>query len=152
MVAQTSDRIEKQINLRAPRSRVWRALTDARDFGTWFGVVLENDFRPGVSVSGRITIPGFENVTFNLAIERMDPEHYFSYRWHPYAIDPKVDYSAEPTTLVEFRLDEVATGTRLTVTESGFDRIPLARRAEAFRMNTGGWEAQLKNIERYVSA
>jgi uncharacterized protein YndB with AHSA1/START domain len=152
MVAQTSDRIEKQINLRASRSRVWRALTDARDFGTWFGVVLENEFRPGASVSGRITIPGFEHVTFNLDVERIEPEPYFSYRWHPYAIDPKVDYSKEPTTLVEFRLDEVATGTMLTVTESGFDRIPLARRAEAFRMNSGGWEEQMKNIERHVSA
>jgi uncharacterized protein YndB with AHSA1/START domain len=152
MVAQTSDRIEKQITLRAPRSRVWRALTNAQDFGTWFGVVLENDFRPGASVSGRITIVGFENLAFNLDVERIEPEHYFAYRWHPYAIDPKVDYSQEPTTLVEFQLEEVKEGTKLTVTESGFDRIPLARRAEAFRMNSGGWEAQIKNIERYVSA
>jgi uncharacterized protein YndB with AHSA1/START domain len=152
MVAQTSDRIEKQITLRAPRSRVWRALTNAEDFGTWFGVVLEDDFRPKRSVSGRITIPGFENTKFQLAVESIEPEHYFSYRWHPYAIDPTVDYSLEPMTLVEFRLDELKEGTRLTVTESGFDRIPLARRAEAFRMNSGGWEAQMKNIERYVTA
>jgi uncharacterized protein YndB with AHSA1/START domain len=155
MVAQTSaqtlDRIEKQITLRAPRSRVWRALTNAEDFGTWFGVVLDSDFRPGSSVSGRITIPGFEHVKFQLSVATIEPERYFAYRWHPYAIDPKVDYSKEPTTLVEFRLDEVPSGTKLTVTESGFDRIPLARRAEAFRMNSGGWEAQLKNIERHVS-
>jgi uncharacterized protein YndB with AHSA1/START domain len=150
--AQTLDRIEKQIMLRAPRSRVWRALTNAEDFGTWFGVVLDGDFRPGSSVSGRITIPGFEQVKFQLSVESIEPERYFSYRWHPYAIDPKVDYSKEPTTLVEFRLDEVPSGTKLTVTESGFDHIPLARRAEAFRMNSGGWEAQLKNIERHVSA
>jgi uncharacterized protein YndB with AHSA1/START domain len=85
-------------------------------------------------------------------IERIEPERYFSYRWHPYAADPNVDYSKEPTTLVEFRLDEVAEGTALTIVESGFDRIPLSRRAEAFRMNEAGWASQVRNIERYVAS
>ena len=150
--AQTSDRIEKQITLRAPRSRVWRALTTAEEFGTWFGVVLDGAFGPKSSLSGRITTKGYEHLLFQLEVQSIEPEHYFSYRWHPYAIDPNIDYSLEPMTLVEFRLEETKEGTRLEVIESGFDHIPLARRAEAFRMNSGGWEAQLKNIERYVAA
>jgi uncharacterized protein YndB with AHSA1/START domain len=147
-----TDRIEKKVVLRAPRSRVWRALTNAEEFGAWFGVKLESAFAEGVSVRGRITIPGYEHVTLDITIEKVDPERLFSYRWHPYAIDPKVDYSHEPMTLVEFRLEEVAGGTQLTVTESGFDRIPLARRAEAFRKNDGGWTQQVKNIERHVAS
>lgn len=147
-----TDRIEKDIVLRAPRSRVWRALTAAEEFGAWFGVKLEGGFSPGARLEGRITIPEYEHVTMDITIEQMDPERLFSYRWHPYAVVPGVDYSSEPTTLVEFRLEEVAGGTRLTVVESGFDRIPLARRAEAFRMNDQGWAAQLKNIERHVTA
>ena len=138
--------------LRAPRSRVWRALTSAEEFGTWFGVALEGPFQPHASVSGRITIPGFEHVTFQVHVESIEPEHYFAYRWHPYAIDPNVDYSVEPPTLVEFKLEEAAGGTKLSVVESGFDRVPLARRAEAFRMNDGGWAEQMKNIERHVAA
>jgi uncharacterized protein YndB with AHSA1/START domain len=152
MVAQTSDRIEKHINLRAARSRVWRALTDAKEFGAWFGVQLDGEFRPKDKVSGRITIKGFENVTFQLEIERLEPETYFSYRWHPYAVDPDIDYSTEPTTLVEFRLeDQAGGGTSLTVIESGFERIPLARRAKAFQMNDGGWAQQMENIARHVA-
>jgi uncharacterized protein YndB with AHSA1/START domain len=149
----STDRIEKTITLKAPRSRVWRAIARADEFGTWFGVKLDGAFSPGAKVSGRITIPGYEHVVMEITIERVDPERLFSYRWHPYAVDPKVDYSGEPTTLVEFHLEDApGGGTKLTVTESGFDRIPLARRAEAFRMNDQGWAAQLRNIERHVAA
>ena len=146
------DRIEKRIVLRAPRSRVWRAISGAGEFGAWFGVKLEGSFAPCARVRGRITEPGYEHVVMDITVERMEPERLFSYRWHPYAIDPEVDYSGEPSTFVEFRLEEVAGGTELTVTESGFDRIPAARRAEAFRMNERGWAEQLKRIERHVSA
>jgi uncharacterized protein YndB with AHSA1/START domain len=148
----STDRIEKTIVLRAPRSRVWRAIATAEEFGAWFGVKLEGAFALGARVRGRITTPGYEHLTMEITIEQVDPERLFSYRWHPNAIDPGVDYSGEPTTLVEFRLDEVAGGTRLTVIESGFDRIPLERRAEAFRENDQGWAEQIKNIERYVMA
>jgi uncharacterized protein YndB with AHSA1/START domain len=148
----TTDRIEKEIVLRAPRSRVWRALANAEEFGAWFGMKLEGAFAPGASIKGLITMPGNELVTIEIAIERMDPESRLSYRWHPYPVESAVDYSSEPTTLVEFQLDEVAGGTQLTVVESGFDRIPLARRAEAFRMNDAGWAEQLENIARYVEA
>jgi uncharacterized protein YndB with AHSA1/START domain len=148
----STDRIEKRVFLKAPRSRVWRAIATAEEFGTWFGVKLEGAFAPGARVSGRITIPGYEHVIMEITIERVDPERLFSYHWHPYAVEPGVDYSGEPTTLVEFRLDEVAGGTELTVIESGFDRIPASRRAEAFRMNDQGWAGQLKNIERHVAA
>jgi len=147
----STDRIEKNIVLRAPRSRVWRAIAGAEEFGAWFGVKLEGAFAPGARVKGRITTPGYEHVIMDITVERIDPERLFSYRWHPYAVQPGVDYSGEPTTLVEFQLEEVAGGTRLTVVESGFDRIPLARRAEAFRMNDQGWGEQLKNIERHVA-
>jgi len=147
----TTDRIEKKVVLRAPRSRVWRAISNASEFGSWFGVKLEGAFAPGACVRGRITSPGYDHLTLEITIERVEPERLLSYRWHPYAIDPAVDYSAEPTTLVEFMLEEVTGGTELTVVESGFDRIPLARRAEAFRMNDQGWSAQIKNIERHVA-
>ena len=151
--ALSTDRIEKNVVLKAPRSRVWRALADPQEFGAWFGVRLEGKkFEPGVRVQGQITVPGYEHVLMDIIVERVDPEHLFSYRWHPYAVEPGVDYSSEATTLVEFRLEEVAGGTELTVVESGFDRIPLARRAEAFRMNDGGWAEQIKNIERHVAA
>jgi uncharacterized protein YndB with AHSA1/START domain len=146
----STDRIEKKILLRSPRSRVWRALTNAQEFGAWFRVDLESDFAEGATVRGKITVPGYEHLTMELRIERMDPERLFSYRWHPYAVSPDVDYSAEPTTLVEFRLEEAAGGTLLTIVESGFDRIPSGRRAEAFRMNDRGWSEQTVNIERHV--
>ena len=152
MTAVVTDRIEKRVVLKADRSRVWRALTDAKEFGTWFGVRLEGGFRQGQPIRGQITHPGYEHATMEIVIERIEPETYFSYRWHPYAIDPKVDYSSEPTTLVEFRLEPATDGTVLTITESGFDRIPLARRAEAFRMNEGGWTGQVRNIERHVGS
>ena len=145
-----TDRIEKHIVLRAPRSQVWRALTRAEEFGEWFGAKLEGAFVPGAHVTGRITIKGYDHVTMGIVIDRVEPEHLFSYRWHPYAVEPETDYSSEPMTLVEFRLQDVPDGTSLTVVESGFDRIPATRRATAFRMNDGGWTAQVKNIERYL--
>jgi uncharacterized protein YndB with AHSA1/START domain len=147
-----TDRIEKQIQLKAPRSRVWRALTDTGEFGAWFGVMLEGEFAEGATTRGRITSRGYDHLTVALVVARIEPERLFAYRWHPYAIDPQVDYSAEPTTLVEFTLEETAAGTLLTVVESGFDRIPAARRAEAFRMNDGGWAAQVANLQRHVDA
>ena len=147
----TTDRIEKRIELRASRSRVWRAISTAEEFGAWFRVNLEGVFAEGATVRGRITHPGYEHVTMEMLVERIEPERYFSYRWHPYAIDPAVDYSPEPTTLVEFILEETEGGTAVTIVESGFDRIPLGRRAEAFRMNDRGWAGQIRNLERHVS-
>jgi uncharacterized protein YndB with AHSA1/START domain len=146
-----TDRIEKQIVLRAPQSRVWRALTSTEEFNAWFGVKLVGAFTPGARVSGLLTVPGYEHLAMEVLVERVDPEKLFSYRWHPYAVDKNVDYSTEPMTLVEFRLAEVPEGTRLTVVESGFDRLPPARRAEAFRMNDRGWADQLKSIQRHVA-
>ena len=145
-----SDRIEKKVLLKAPRARVWRALTDAKEFGQWFGVELAGALSPGARVKGKITHEGYENLPFEITVERMEPERLFSYRWHPYAHDPIVDYSSEPTTLVVFELHESAEGTLLTVVESGFDRIPPARRAEAYRMNDQGWAEQMKSIEKHV--
>ena len=146
-----TDRIEKTVILKAPRSRVWRAITDAKQFGEWFRVKLDGEFTAGATILGKITYPGYENLTMEMAVDRIEPERLFSYRWHPAGVDPKADYSAEPMTLVEFTLEEVTGGTRLTIVESGFDKIPLARRAEAFRMNEGGWTEQIQNIERYVT-
>jgi uncharacterized protein YndB with AHSA1/START domain len=147
----TTDRIEKKITLRAPLARVWRALTNAEEFGAWFRVKWEGPFALGARVKGRITYPGYEHLVADITIERMEPERLFSYRWHPAAVDAKVDYSDEPTTLVEFHLEPAKEGTLLTVVESGFDRIPVARRGEAFRMNDEGWTEQMKNIERHVA-
>ena len=152
MSTPTTDRIEKTLFLRAARSKVWRALTTADEFGAWFGATFEGAFVPGGTVRGRITIPKYEHVTLEITIERVEPEHRFSFRWHPYAVDPNVDYSAEHKTLVEFTLTDATGGTTLTVVESGFDRLPIARRADAFRMNDGGWASQIKNIERYVTS
>jgi uncharacterized protein YndB with AHSA1/START domain len=146
-----TDRIEKKVILRAPRSRVWRAITNADEFGTWFGVKLEGAFSEGAAIRGKITYPGYEHLTMELQVERIEPERYFAYRWHPYAVDPAVDYSAEPSTLVEFLLEDADGGTSLTIIESGFDKIPVERRAKAFRMNDQGWSEQMRNIERHVS-
>ena len=145
------DRIEKKIVLRAPRSRVWRALTDAREFNEWFRVKLRGQFEAGKEISGPVTYPGYEHLIMTAWVERMEPERLFSFRWHPAAIDPKVDYSKEPTTLVEFRLEDAPGGTLLTVTESGFQSLPAARRGFAHDANSGGWEEQLRNIERHVA-
>jgi len=147
---QTTDRIEKRFEVSAKRSRVWRALADAGEFGTWFGMTLDRAFTPGATVLGHLTLKGYEHVTLEMQIDRMEPEGYFSYRWHPYAVDPKIDYSAEPMTLVEFRLEESAGGTVVMITESGFDKLPSSRRAEAFRMNDGGWTSQSKKLASHV--
>jgi uncharacterized protein YndB with AHSA1/START domain len=146
-----SDRIEKRIELAAPISRVWRALTDYRDFGQWFGVKLDGPFAVGRVSRGQITHPGYEHVKWEAVVQKMEPDRLFSFTWHPYAIDPKIDYSEETPTLVEFRLEGTASGTLLLVTESGFDKIPSHRRLDAFRMNDGGWTQQLKNIEKHVA-
>lgn len=147
-----TDRIEKKILLRAPRSRVWRALTDAEEFGSWFGVKLPTGFAVGQQVTGRITHPGYDHLELTVSVEQMDPERLLSFRWHPHAVDPDFDYSKEPTTLVEFRLEAAAEGTLLTVVESGFDAIPPARRDVAFRMNDDGWSTQMENIRRHVTS
>jgi uncharacterized protein YndB with AHSA1/START domain len=147
----TTDRIEKRVVLRAPKARVWHALSDAGEFGSWFGVDFAGaSFAPGATVHGRITYPGYQHLTMEIRIERMQPERLFSFRWHPYAVDPAIDYSKEPTTLVVFELTEVPGGTELSVVESGFDQIPVGRRAEAWRMNDGGWTEQVRNIDRHV--
>jgi uncharacterized protein YndB with AHSA1/START domain len=146
----TTDRIEKRIELKAAPARVWRALTDHREFGAWFGVKLEGPFAPGQRSRGQITYPGYEHVALEAWVEKMEPERLFSFRWHPYAIDPKVDFSKEPTTLVEFTLEKAGSGTLLQVVETGFERIPHGRRAEAFRMNDSGWAEQMANIEKHV--
>ena len=151
MTTQTTDRIEKQIVLDAPRSRVWRALTDSKEFGEWFRMSLEGPFVAGKSVKGRVLHKGYEHMNVEFAVERVEPEHTFTYRWHPYPMDPNYDYSKDPMTLIEFSLEEQKGGTLLRVTESGFDSIPLARRAEALKMHDGGWTGQLKNIERWLA-
>ena len=145
------DSIEKRIELKAPVSRVWRALTDHAEFGAWFGVRLEGPFIPGQIARGRVTHPGYEHVTWQATVQQMEHEHLFSFTWHPYAVDPNVDYSQETPTLVEFRLHPMATGTLLVVTERGFDKIPSSRRLEAFRRNDGGWSQQVRNIERHLA-
>jgi uncharacterized protein YndB with AHSA1/START domain len=167
----STDRIEKQITLRAPVARVWRAIADTREFGRWFGFTLEGDFTPGERMRG--TFAGtIDEVSLNdhqkslgvrpsklrlpepsavfCTVERMEPERYFSFRWIPYGIDAEADLDHEPTTLVEFHLEPVAEGTRLTIVESGFDRVPEHRRERAFRMNEGGWAAQVQNLKRHV--
>jgi uncharacterized protein YndB with AHSA1/START domain len=145
-----TDRIEKSIVLRAPRSRVWRALTDAQAFGEWFGIKFSGSFVPGARLQGQLQHKGYEHLTMEISIEQMEPERLFSWRWHPHAIDPQTDYSKEPTTLVVFELADAADGTLLTVVESGFDGIPLTRRMEAYRGNSDGWAQQMKAIESYV--
>lgn len=151
MSTASTDRIEKRIELHAPVARVWRALTDHEEFGAWFKVRLEGPFVPGRSTRGTITHPGYEHMVMEVLVERMEPERLFSFRWHPYAVDASVDYSHEPPTLVEFTLTPTARGTLLELVESGFDAIPAARRAEAFRMNAGGWEEQMKNVAAHVA-
>jgi uncharacterized protein YndB with AHSA1/START domain len=143
--------IEKQIDVKALLSRVWRALTDYREFGQWFQVRLDGPFVPGQACAGAMTYPGFEGKPFTVMVKEIQPERLFSYTWHPYALDPDRDYDAEPQTLVVFTLQEIAGGTRLTVNESGFDSLPTDRREEAFSMNEGGWEAQLQNVARHVA-
>lgn len=145
-----TDRIEKSHTLKAPRPKVWHALTTAEQFGTWFRVKLHGEFETGQTIRGNTTYPGYEHVQFEATVETMEPEHLFAYRWHPYAVDPDVDYSTEPTTLVTYTLEEIDGGTLLTVVESGFDALPATRRDIALRMNTPGWEEQLRNISAHV--
>lgn len=156
-----TDRIRKSILLRAPRERVWRAISDSKEFGTWFGVEFDGAFAPGARVTGRI-VPTkvdpevakmqepYTGMAFDFTVERIEPMRLFSFRWHPFAVEPGVDYSKEPMTLIVFELEEAPGGTMLTITESGFDRVPLARRAKAFTANERGWEAQTKLIEKYL--
>jgi uncharacterized protein YndB with AHSA1/START domain len=145
-----TDRVEKTIELKAPVARVWRALTDHQEFGTWFRVRLDGPFVPGQVSRGQITYPGYEHVRWEAVVQKMEPERLFSFTWHPCAIDPNQDYSGEPSTLVEFTLEKTATGTLLRVVESGFDQLPANRRDEAFRMNESGWSIQIENIARHV--
>lgn len=145
-----TDRIEESVELKASLSRVWRALTDHREFGTWFRVELDTPFAPGKTVRGRITHPGYEHMKWEMVVQKMEPERLFSFTWHPYAVDPDQDYSSEVPTLVEFTLEKIATGTLLRVVESGFDKLPDKRRLEAFRMNETGWSEQMKNFARHV--
>jgi uncharacterized protein YndB with AHSA1/START domain len=148
----STDRIERKILMKAPLARVWRALSDAKEFGDWFGVDFKGKaFVAGTLVRGQITYPGYEHLVMEVFIERVVPERLLSWRWHPAAIDPTVDYSQEPTTLVVFELEEGDGGILLSVVESGFDKIPLTRRATVFRLNTSGWDEQMRNIEKHVA-
>jgi uncharacterized protein YndB with AHSA1/START domain len=148
-----TDRIERSILIQAPLARVWRALSDAREFGTWFGARLDDQvFAPGRRVRGPITTRGYEHAWFDVVVERVEPQRLLSFHWHPYAVDPAIDYSHEPPTLVTFTLqDAPGPATLLTVVESGFDDVPPHRRLEAFRMNTRGWDAQVVCIQRHVT-
>ena len=146
----SSDRIEKSTIVRAPRARLWRALTQAKEFGSWFRAEFDSEFAVGKRVTGRITYPGYEHLKIEIFVERMDQEELFAFRWHPHAIEPQKDYSQEPTTLVEFRLKDAAQGTELTLVESGFDKLPPERRELAFRMNAEGWTIQMDNVKSHV--
>lgn len=148
----STDRIERQVLLQASRSRVWQALSNAEEFGNWFGVKLQGkSFAVGKHVQGNITYPGYEYIVFDIVIEKMEPENYLAWRWHPAPVERDTDYSKEARTLVEFRLQDVEGGTLLKIVESGFDQLSPARRAEAFRMNSGGWDEQLENITKHVA-
>jgi len=145
-----NDQIEKTVVLEAPRAKVWRALSDVKSFGEWFGVQLTGSFTPGARLRGKVTLEGYENLPIEFKIERMEPERFLSWQWHPYAIDPKIDYSTEPTTFVVMELEDVPGGTRLRVRESGFEAIPSSRRAEAYEANDKGWDMQTESIQRYL--
>jgi uncharacterized protein YndB with AHSA1/START domain len=145
------DRIEKQIDIAAPVSRVWRALTDHREFGEWFRVKIDAPFTAGQVSRGHITWPGYEHLKWEALIQKIEPQTYFSFQWHPYAIDAKQDYSDEPMTLVEFHLEKSTKGSLLKVVESGFDKLSVVRRSVAFLKNGEGWGQQMTNIEEYVA-
>jgi uncharacterized protein YndB with AHSA1/START domain len=145
------NKIEKRIELSASVSKVWKALTDYREFGQWFRVKLEGPFVVGETARGHITYPGYEHLKWAVVVQKMEPEKLFSFTWHPYAVDPKMDYSKEMPTLVEFKLTRTETGTLLVLTETGFNHVPAGRRDEAYRRNDGGWTTQMENIETYVS-
>lgn len=161
-MATNTDRIEKKVLLRAPLARVWRAISDAEQFGSWFGMKFDTAFVAGQRITGRITPTTvdaevakeqkpYEGMVFDFVVERIEPMSLLSFRWHPYAVDSKKDYSAEPMTLVEFALEEKPDGTLLTIVESGFDEIPLERRATAFAANEGGWQAQTELIAKFLA-
>lgn len=146
-----TDRIEKEVRLKAAPAEVWKALANAETFGQWFGVALQGQqFKVGSRTRGHITHPGYEHLVFDVKVERIEQDHSLAFRWHPYAIDPDFDYSQEPTTQVVFQLQELADGTLLRVVESGFEKIPAARRDEAFKMNNSGWDQQMNNIQNYL--
>jgi len=162
MPVEVTDRIEKQVLLRAPRARVWKALTDSQEFGQWFGVKFDGPFKAGAPVSGVIAPTKadaavakmqepYAGKRFDITVDRIEPERLFSFRWHPFAIDSGVDYSKEPTTLIEFTLEDAKDGVLLKIVESGFDRVPLARRAQAFTANEQGWTMQMTLIEKYLA-
>jgi len=142
--------IEKQIVLRAPRSRVWRALTNSGEFTQWFGMALDEPFLPGTVVHGRSTNPDWAHLPFEVTVDRMEPEHTFAWRWHPGMPGPGEDFSAEPLTTVVFTLEDVPEGTLLRVFETGFDALPDPRRNPAFEMNIEGWTYQFESLRRYV--
>lgn len=162
MTNATTDRIEKTVLLRAPRSRVWRAIADSTQFGEWFGVKFDTPFAPGALMRGVLvgTVVDADiakmqrqhaDIPFDITIDRIEPERLFSFRWHPSALDRTIDYSNEPTTLIVFALEDAPGGTKLTITESGFDQIPLSRRAQAFASNEQGWDIMVSIVERYVA-
>jgi uncharacterized protein YndB with AHSA1/START domain len=157
-----TDRIEKRVVLRAPRERVWRAVADAKEFGTWFGVLFDGAFEAGKHLTGKIAPTKVDpevaklqepyvGKPFEWTVEAIEPMHRLSFRWHPFAVESGRDYSKEPTTLIVFELEDVAGGTQLTITESGFDGLPLERRAKAFEANSGGWDHQARLIEKYLA-
>ncbi|HXC32493.1 MAG TPA: SRPBCC family protein [Verrucomicrobiae bacterium] len=158
----STDRIEKKILLRATRERVWRAVSDAKEYGRWFGVAFDGPFVEGKRLTGRITPTTvdaevakmqepYAGKAFEWTVERVEPMRRIAFRWHPYAVEEGVDYSNEPATLIEFELQDAPGGILLVITESGFDQIPLARRAKAFKANEGGWEMQTRLIEKYLA-
>jgi uncharacterized protein YndB with AHSA1/START domain len=162
MSVAVSDRIEKRITLNAPRTRVWKAIADAEQFGSWFGVKFDGPFQVGKPLRGVMVgtkvdpevakaQQRYAGKPFDIVVERIEPERLFSFRWHPYAVEPGVDYSKEPTTLIEFTLEEKDNGVLLTITESGFDRIPLERRAKAFSANEEGWTKVITLVEKYLA-
>ncbi len=151
MSSRNTDRMEHRIVLRVSRALVWHALADAEEFGAWIGAKLERPFTEGATVKGRITKEGHRGVPLEMTIDTIEPERLFSWRWHPYAVDPELDYSAERPTRVVCELEEVGPGTALTVVESGFDGIPATRRAEAYRMHEEGWPELMKSLERYLA-
>ena len=146
-----TDQIRKSIVVRASRAQVWHALSDPEEFGEWFGVNLNGSFKRGAQLRGKVTHKGYENYPFEITISRIDPEHLLSWRWHPNAVDPEMDYSEEPTTLVSFELEEIPGGTRLTLVESGFDELPESRRLEAYTNNEKGWTMQMDAIQNYIA-
>lgn len=158
----SSDRIEKSALLPYPRQQVWRAISQAQAFGTWFGMAFDKpEFAAGAQMMGRIVPTAVDEEVarmqqpyagkeFQFDVDRIEPERLISFRWHPFAVNEKLDYSQEPMTLIEFELMDAAAGTQLTITESGFDSLPESRRAEAYAANEGGWTKQLELVEKYL--